>query len=53
MKKKLTLEQNGGEYYQGIVIECDSFEQVDKETIIVNGAKIKFDEDIIEVEDLE
>lgn len=43
----LELSENGDEYTGYITIEADTCEQVDNETIRVNGAIIRFDEKIM------
>lgn len=48
MKKyNIELSENGWEYTGHISIDAESVEQLDKKKLIVNGAIIEFDEEIV------
>jgi len=40
------IEQNGGEYHGWVDIEAENVEQVDDRTIIADGVRMTFDENI-------
>lgn len=43
----VALSENGWEYTGYIHIEADSVEKVDNETLIINGARVVFDEEVV------
>lgn len=42
----IQMEQNGGEYYSFVDIEADYVEQINDRTIIADGVRMVFDENV-------
>ena len=51
INKIVRFNENGDEYTGQLIIECNTFKQITKNTIEVNDAIISIDEDIIEIVD--
>ena len=49
MKAIVTFEENGSEYSCTLTIKCKTLEQTGNRCLLVNGALIEIDEDILSI----